>query len=309
MKSSTSARGGTRADGVPSPRLSGDGDPVIQVRGLRKSYAGAMAIDGVDLDVNRGEIFVLLGPNGAGKTTTVEILEGHRQRTEGSVSVLGVDPSRGNRAWRARIGLVLQSMSGFEEFSVREIVRHFAGYYADPYPADEAIGLVGLTAERGKRVKVLSGGQRRRLDVALGIVGRPELLFLDEPTTGFDPEARLDFWALLTGLATGGTTIVLTTHYLHEAEALADRVAVMKAGRIIAMGPTATLGGTGAGEAEVSWTEDGIRQSIVTRTPTVTVFETARRLGGEIPDLSIARPSLEDVYLRMIGSTRHGGES
>jgi len=199
-------------------------------------------------------------------------------------------------------------MSGFEDFTVREVVRHFAGYYADPYPADEVISLVGLTPERGKRTKVLSGGQRRRLDVALGIVGRPELLFLDEPTTGFDPEARLDFWALLTSLAAGGTTMVLTTHYLHEAEALADRVAVMKAGRIIAMGSIATLSAD-VDHAEVSWIEDGLRQSVVTRTPTVTVVETARRLGGEIPDLSIARPSLEEIYLRMIGSTRYGVES
>ncbi len=197
----------------------------VRVRGLTKSYAGQPAVTGVDLDIAAGEIFALLGPNGAGKTTTVEILEGFRDRDGGEVSVLGHDPARPDRGWRARLGIVLQSTGETGELTVSELVRHFAGFYPRPRDPDEVIEMVGLTAKSGSRAGSLSGGQRRRLDVALGIVGDPELLFLDEPTTGFDPQARRTFWDLLRRLREGGTTMLLTTHYLDEAEHLADRVA------------------------------------------------------------------------------------
>jgi ABC-2 type transport system ATP-binding protein len=275
----------------------------IKVRGLRKSYRRVTAVDGVDLDVQRGEVFALLGPNGAGKTTTVEILEGHRDRDAGEVSVLGVDPRRGGAAWKSRLGLVLQSVSDFEELGVAEVVHHFAAYYPRPYDPDEVIERVGLTAKRKARAKTLSGGQRRRLDVALGIIGNPELLFLDEPTTGFDPEARREFWKLIGDLAHGGTTILLTTHYLDEAEALANRVGVIAGGRLIAVATPASLGGRATTAATVSWTGPHGRESIQTDAPTATVTELAARFDGEIPELTVARPSLEDVYLTMIGAS------
>jgi ABC-2 type transport system ATP-binding protein len=272
----------------------------IQVRGLRKSYRDLTAVDGVDLDIHVGEVFALLGPNGAGKTTTVEILEGHRDRDAGDVSVLGTDPGRATRAWRGRIGIVLQSANDAAELTVRESVRHYAGYYAEPAPVDDVIERVGLTAKAGARVKSLSGGQRRRLDVALGVVGRPELVFLDEPTTGFDPEARRQFWELIRDLARTGTTILLTTHYLDEAEALADRVAVIAGGRIVAEGTPGTLGGRSTAKATVSWvTADGPR-STLTDTPTALIAELSR--GGELAELTVTRPSLEDAYLELIGA-------
>jgi len=274
----------------------------IQVRGLRKSYNGVDAVAGVDLDIQHGEVFALLGPNGAGKTTTVEILEGHRRRDAGDVTVLGEDPGTAGRAWRARIGIVLQTANDAAELTVRESVRHYAGYYPNPLPADEVIDQVGLTAKAGSRVKALSGGQRRRLDVALGVIGRPSLVFLDEPTTGFDPEARRQFWELIKGLAAGGTTILLTTHYLDEAEALADRVAVIAGGRIVAAGTPATLGGRSAAKATVSWrTPDG-RRSELTDTPTALIAELSR--GRELPELTVSRPTLEDTYLELIGEPR-----
>ncbi len=201
----------------------------VSVRGLRKQYPGHLAVAGIDLDIAQGEVFSLLGPNGAGKTTTVEILEGHRLRTDGEATVLGEDPGKAGRAWRSRIGIVLQTANDAAELTVAETVRHFAKYYPNPRDPEEVIEKVGLTEKSRSRVKSLSGGQRRRVDVALGIIGRPELLFLDEPTTGFDPEARRQFWGLIGGLAEEGTTILLTTHYLDEAEALADRVAVIAA--------------------------------------------------------------------------------
>ena len=213
-----------------------DNGAAVMVRDLRKSYRDVAAVRGIDLEINRGEVFALLGPNGAGKTTTVEILEGFRRRDHGTVDVLGEDPARAGRAWRARIGIVLQLASTGPELTVLEIVRHFAAFYPASRRAEEAIALVGLTSKAGSRIGQLSGGQTRRLDVALGIVGRPELLFLDEPTTGFDPEARRQFWELIKTLRGDGTTIVLTTHYLDEAEALADRIAVIAAGRIVAGG-------------------------------------------------------------------------
>ena len=277
----------------------------VRVRGLRKSYAGAVAVDGVDLDIADGEIFALLGPNGAGKTTTVEILEGFRKRDAGEVRVLGEDPQRAHRRWRYGIGLVLQSASDMADMTVGETVRHFAGYYPDPRPVDEVLELVGLTGKAGRKVRTLSGGQRRRVDVAIGVVGRPRLLFLDEPTTGFDPEARRQFWALIRRLSTqDGTTILLTTHYLDEAEALAHRVGVIAAGRILAVDTPAELGGRASAEATVHWIEDGAARSVRTGDPAKATVELAARLDGPIPGLAIARPSLEDVYLDLIGSPR-----
>jgi ABC-2 type transport system ATP-binding protein len=274
----------------------------IQVRGLRKSYADTVAVDGVDLDIPPGQVFALLGPNGAGKTTTVEILEGHRDRSAGEVSVLGKDPRNAGRAWRARIGIVLQTANDAGELTVRESVRHYAAYYPRPADPDAVIEQVGLTEKAGARVKQLSGGQRRRLDVALGIVGRPELVFLDEPTTGFDPQARRQFWELIRTLAADGTTILLTTHYLDEAEALADRVAVISGGKIVAEGSPATLGGRSTAKATVSWVDDRGPHSVLTDTPTTVITELAA--GGELAELTVTRPSLEDTYLELIGGTR-----
>jgi ABC-2 type transport system ATP-binding protein len=275
----------------------------IQVRGLRKSYADTVAVDGVDLDIPQGQVFALLGPNGAGKTTTVEILEGHRDRTGGEVSVLGHDPRQASRAWRARIGIVLQTANDAAELTVRESVRHYAGYYPNPADPDAVIAQVGLTEKAGSRVKQLSGGQRRRLDVALGIIGRPELVFLDEPTTGFDPQARRQFWDLIRALAADGTTILLTTHYLDEAEALADQVAVISGGKIVAEGTPATLGGRSTAKATVSWVDETGPRSILTDTPTAVITELAAG-GRELAELTVTRPSLEDTYLQLIGGTR-----
>ena len=281
-------------------------DHAIQVTGLRKSYQGRAAVDGVDLDVRRGEVFALLGPNGAGKTTTVEILEGSRRRDGGEVRVLGDDPADATAAWKSRIGIVLQRVDDLaqsSELTVREWVGATAAYFPDPRPVDETIELVGLGDKRGARASSLSGGQRRRLDVALGIVGRPELLFLDEPTTGFDPEARRQFWGLIEDLTTQGTTILLTTHYLDEAEHLADRVAVINAGRIVEVGTPQTMGGRAQAAATVRWVgPDGPRE-VTTDIPTQVVTELAARFGGEVPELVVERPSLEDVYLRLIGAS------
>ncbi len=270
----------------------------ISVRGLRKSYGDHAAVDGIDLDVAYGEVFALLGPNGAGKTTTVEILEGYRRRDAGDVSVLGVDPRAGDAAWRARIGIVLQSTGEFEELTVAEVVHHFSAYYPQSDDPDVVIERVSLTGKRDARAKTLSGGQRRRLDVALSIIGRPDLLFLDEPTTGFDPQARRDFWDVVRQLAAAGTTILLTTHYLHEAEALADRVAVIHQGRILEISTPGDLGGRATRPATVRWRDGELR----TQTPTQTVAELATRYGGEAPGLTVNRPTLEDIYLGMIGA-------
>src|SRR5829696_3563335 len=277
----------------------------IRVTGLRKLYQGRPAVDGVEFEVHRGEVFALLGPNGAGKSTTVEILEGFRRRDGGDVAVLGVDPAHADAAWKARIGIVLQRVDDLaqsSELTVREWVGSMAAYFPDPRPPEEVIELVGLAGKRDARASSLSGGQRRRLDVALGIVGPPELLFLDEPTTGFDPEARRQFWGLVDSLAAAGTTIVLTTHYLDEAERLADRVAVINAGRIVEVARPQALGGRADAAATVRWVgPDGPRR-LTTDTPTRTVLELTARFGGEVPGLVVERPSLEDAYLRMIGS-------
>lgn len=272
----------------------------IRIRGLRKIYGDRAAVDGVDLDVHAGEVFALLGPNGAGKTTTVEILEGYRRRDDGQVEVLGTDPADGTAGWRARLGIVLQSSTENAELTVAELVAHFARYYPEPRDPDEVIEAVGLQEKRRARTRSLSGGQRRRLDVALGIVGRPELLFLDEPTTGFDPQARRSFWDLVRSLRGGGTTILLTTHYLDEAEQLADRVGVINHGRLIAVDTPSRLGGDTAHQATVRWEDaTGIREE-ATDEPTRLVGELAARFGGEVPALQVVRPSLEDVYLSMI---------
>ena len=278
-----------------------DNGAAVMVRDLRKSYRHVAAVRGIDLEISRGEVFALLGPNGAGKTTTVEILEGFRRRDQGTIDVLGQDPARASRAWRARIGIVLQLASAGPELTVLEMVRHFAAFYPRPRRPEEAIELVGLTGKARSRISKLSGGQTRRLDVALGIVGRPELLFLDEPTTGFDPEARRQFWELIETLRGDGTTILLTTHYLDEAEALADRIAVIAAGRIVAEGDPETLGGRAAAAARVSWDPPGqARRTVQTSTPTETVTELAREFRGEIPGLTVTRPTLEETYLDLI---------
>lgn len=276
----------------------------IEARGLRKTYNDRAALDDLDLSVERGEVFALLGPNGAGKTTCVEILEGFRHRDRGDVYVLDADPEHGDAAWRARIGIVLQGTGEFDELRVEEVVRLFAGYYPDPDDPGAVIDLVGLTAKRRALTHTLSGGQKRRLDVALGIVGRPELLFLDEPTTGFDPEARREFWDLIRNLSSAGTTILLTTHYLEEAEALADRVGVIAEGRLIACDRPSELGGRGHASATVSWHGPDGLESARTAEPTAFVLDLAQAFGGaEVPGLTISRPSLEDVYLEMIGAS------
>jgi ABC-2 type transport system ATP-binding protein len=267
---------------------------------LRKEYAGRPAVDGLDLDIHRGEVFALLGPNGAGKTTTVEILEGYRRRDAGEVSVLGHDPGDDDPRLRERIGIVLQSTAEGAELTVGEMVRHFALYYPAPRDPDEVLHAVGLEEKRSARVRSLSGGQRRRLDVALGIVGRPELLFLDEPTTGFDPQARRAFWQLVRDLRVDGTTILLTTHYLDEAQQLADRVGVIAAGRLLAVDTPERLGGRASHTATVRWQDGAGSHEEVTPTPTRLVAELAERCGGEVPGLEVVRPTLEDVYLSMI---------
>ena len=270
---------------------------VVKVHGLTKQYGELNAVAGVDLIIEPGEIFSLLGPNGAGKTTTVEILEGFRPRSSGSVSVLGVDPNDGDSTWRNRLGIVHQNSQDAGDLSVVETVHHFAKYYRNSRDADEVISAVGLDEKRGSLIRNLSGGQRRRLDVALGIIGNPELLFLDEPTTGFDPEARRQFWDLIKSLQHAGTTILLTTHYLDEAEALADRVAVINRGKIVEVATPATLGNRQNALALVKW-RDGESES---NQPTEFIKELAAKYHGEIPELQVIRPSLEEIYLRMIG--------
>ena len=275
----------------------------IEVLDLRKKYGEYEAVAGISLSIEQGEIFAILGPNGAGKTTTVEILEGYRTRDSGTVSVLGADPGAlgvHGSAWRNRIGVVLQSNSDAAELTVAETIHHFSHYYTKPKDPDSVIELVGLIDKKDARIRTLSGGQRRRLDVALGIIGSPEILFLDEPTTGFDPEARRAFWELIRTLKAEGTTILLTTHYLDEAEALADRVAVINAGKILEIATPATLGGRHLAKATISWHENGETVRKLSETPTHHLLELAEKFNGDIPELTVTRPSLEDIYLTMI---------
>lgn len=277
---------------------------LIEVKGLTKSYGDVHAVRGVDLSIEQGEIFSILGPNGAGKTTTVEILEGFRTRDAGSVSVLGFDPNtkgHQSREWRNRIGIVLQSSSDAGDLTVFETINHFSGYYSNPRDVEEVINSVGLKEKESALIRNLSGGQRRRLDVALGIIGNPELIFLDEPTTGFDPEARRAFWALIKKLRSDGATILLTTHYLDEAEALADRVAVINKGVIVEVSTPAELGGRATSQATVQWRDSDQIKSEKTDNPTALVASLAARFNGEVPELIVTRPSLEDIYLEMIG--------
>lgn len=277
---------------------------LIEVKGLTKSYGDVHAVRGVDLSIEKGEIFSILGPNGAGKTTTVEILEGFRSRDSGSVSVLGFDPNtRGHqsREWRNRIGIVLQSSSDAGDLTVVETIKHFSGYYSNPRDVEEVIHSVGLKEKENALIRNLSGGQRRRLDVALGIIGNPELIFLDEPTTGFDPEARRAFWSLIKQLRSDGATILLTTHYLDEAEALADRVAVINKGLIVEISTPAELGGRATSQATVQWRDGDRIKSEKSDNPTALVASLASSFNGEVPELIVSRPSLEDIYLEMIG--------
>ncbi len=293
---------------------------VVEVSGLRMSYDGIEAVRGIDLRVLRGEIFTFLGPNGAGKTTTVEVLEGHRKRTAGDVKVLGEDPERADRWWRSRVGVVLQSSRVEPQLTVRECLELYAGYYSAPRSVQGVIDLVGLNSRSEVRCGQLSGGQQRRVDVALALIGDPELVFLDEPTTGFDPSARRSSWEMIDGLRQLGKTIFLTTHYMDEAEALADRIAVLKAGVIVAEGTPTTLGGRDRAAYQITFTlPEGVA---IGELPTEAgspsalgesgklliesehAMATLRSLSGwavehryDIPDLLVRRPSLEDIYL------------
>jgi ABC-2 type transport system ATP-binding protein len=296
-------------------------EPVIVVRELRKRYGPTEAVAGIDLEVDRGEIFAFLGPNGAGKTTTVEILEGFRRRTAGEVRVLGVDPAHAGGEWRDRVGVVLQESQPEPGLTVRECLQLYAGYYSDPRDIADTIRLAGLEEKADTLGERLSGGQRRRLDVALALIGDPELIFLDEPTTGFDPSARRAAWDVVSGLRRLGKTVFLTTHYMDEAENLADRIAVVAGGKIVAQGTPATLGGRGEMAATIRFTlPDGLRTTalpapladlaypsngrvvIESRQPlrdVKTLADWALDRGIDLPDLDVRRPSLEDVYLQL----------
>jgi ABC-2 type transport system ATP-binding protein len=274
--------------------------PAIEVHHLTKQYpTGKRAVDDVSFTIEAGETFALLGPNGAGKSTTVEILEGYRSRTEGTVTVLGHDPARTSRSHNTRIGIVLQTSGDSPNVTVAEQLNHFRLLYPRSRNTDELMQAVGLTEQRNVRMSRLSGGQRRRVDVALGIIGRPEVLFLDEPTTGFDPEARRQFWDLLKQVQHEGTTILLTTHYLDEAAHLADRAAVIADGRLLDIAPIDEIGGAQARTPVVRWrSEDQEREEARTNDPAALIRTTT----GPMHDLEVIRPSLEDVYLGMVGT-------
>jgi ABC-2 type transport system ATP-binding protein len=308
--------------GTASIVMAIDAEVVIDVADLRMSYEGFDAVRGIGLQVRRGEVFAFLGPNGAGKTTTVEIMEGYRRRTGGSVTVLGQDPESGGAEWRSRIGVVLQESEPERELTVSESLRLFAGYFPAPRDVEVTLTLVGLAERANATASRLSGGQRRRLDVAMALVGDPELVFLDEPTTGFDPSARRDAWEMIVGLRSTGVTVFLTTHYMEEAEYLADRVAVIAAGRIVAEGTPEALGGRALAEAEIRFglpTETQsdelpleVRQAIADRDGSQVLLRAASPLkvlgplaawagtqGLDLPDLEVRRPSLEDMYLAL----------
>jgi ABC-2 type transport system ATP-binding protein len=307
--------------GAPDPsRLD---DTVIEVSGLRKQYGQHEAVRGVDVKVRRGEIFAFLGPNGAGKTTTVEVLEGFRAATAGSVRVLGADPAHAGPAWRERIGIVLQESSAEPGITVRECMNLYAGYYRAPRPVDETLDLAGLAEQSDQRATALSGGQRRRLDVALALIGDPDLIFLDEPTTGFDPTARRAAWTVIEGLRRLGKTVFLTTHYMEEAERLADRIAIIAAGKIIAQGTPRTLGGRDTSAARITFTlpagttrsdlpallheraqaQPDARLGLSSASVTADLHVLsgwALEQGIELDDLEVSRPTLEDIYLGLV---------
>jgi ABC-2 type transport system ATP-binding protein len=301
--------------------------PAISVRGLTKHYGQVKAVDGIDLTVEEGEVFALLGPNGAGKSTSLEIMEGHRTRTSGRVEVLGFDPATGGRAFRERIGIVLQQTALERELEVAEAIATYAAFYPRRRDVDEVIHIVGLEEKRDARIKTLSGGQQRRLELALGIIGDPDLIFLDEPTTGFDPSARRQAWGLIDNLRSLGKTILLTTHYMDEAQNLADRVAVIATGRIVAEGTPESIGGRADGEAAISFLAVGVSReqlpeparagfdedtglvTIRTTTPTAvlnTLTSWAVAEGLELEGLSVERPSLEDIYLELTEESDDG---
>jgi ABC-2 type transport system ATP-binding protein len=283
-------------------------DPVVRVHELTKTYGTATALHGLSFEVAAGETLGLLGPNGAGKSTTIEILEGYRDRSGGDVSVLGTDPQHGGLDWKARLGIVLQTSGEQGTATVREQIAHFAGFYPNPRDVDEVIAAVGLEAKAGARIRSLSGGQRRRVDVALGVVGGPELLFLDEPTTGFDPEARRQFWQLIRSLSDDGTSIVLTTHYLDEAAQLSDRVAVIAQGRLVAQGRPDELGDEEARTPHVTWVDEHGRHDVRTPEPGALVADLHAR-GGEPRSLEVIRPSLEDVYLGLVATAEQAADA
>ena len=314
------------AAAAPGGRAS-EGGVAIRVRGLRKRYGDVEAVRGIDLTVRTGEIFAFLGPNGAGKTTTVETLEGYRHRDAGEAEVLGSDPARPAAGWRARIGVVLQESQPEAELTVEECVSLYAGYYPRPRPVGETLELVGLADRRAARCGQLSGGQRRRLDVALALIGDPELVFLDEPTTGFDPAARQSAWQVIAGLRDLGKTIFLTTHYMEEAEHLADRIAVIAAGHIVAEGTPATLAGRDTGASVISFTlppglsaadlppavaalvtgstGDKVEACVTSPLPQLGALAAwAQARGADLPDLQVLRPTLEDVYLQLTRESR-----
>ncbi|MCX4666007.1 ABC transporter ATP-binding protein [Streptomyces sp. NBC_01381] len=267
-------------------------------------YGSKDILRGVDLTVNHGEVLALLGPNGAGKTTTVEVLEGFRRRTSGSVTVLGRDPDDGDEEWRGRLGIVFQSWRDHSRWRVGELLHHFASYYRSPRDVTEVLEALQLGDQVDQQCQKLSGGQRRRLDVALGIIGDPQLLFLDEPTTGFDPVVRREFHDLLTRLKTDGMTMVLTTHDLHEAERLADRIAILIDGRIAASGTSEELSEQARSQARVIWSADGGRQEEQTSDPSARAWQLHNEFGGPVPELEVHRPTLEDTYLRMIAEVK-----
>ncbi|MDH3606736.1 MAG: ABC transporter ATP-binding protein [Acidimicrobiia bacterium] len=296
--------------------------PAITVRGLTKQYEATRAVDGIDLTVEEGEVFALLGPNGAGKSTSVEIMEGHRSATSGTVTVLGFDPASGGRAFRERIGIVLQETALERELTVSEALQTYAAFYPRRRDVAEVIGIVGLDEKGGARIKTLSGGQQRRLELALGIIGDPDLIFLDEPTTGFDPSARRQAWGLIDNLRSLGKTILLTTHYMDEAQNLADRVAVIARGRIVAEGTPESIGGRADGETTIAFSVEGLGPSelpevaregfdevsglatVSTANPTAVLNALtgwAMERGLELHNLRVDRPSLEDIYLQLTG--------
>jgi ABC-2 type transport system ATP-binding protein len=319
QRSLTESRGSPAADGAA--------EAVIEVSGLRMSYDGVDAVRGIDLRVFRGEIFAFLGPNGAGKTTTVEILEGYRNRTAGEARVLGADPQHADRRWRARVGVVLQNSRVEPQLTVRECLELYAGYYPSPRPVHEVIELVGLKQKADVRGGLLSGGQQRRVDVALALIGDPELVFLDEPTTGFDPSARRSAWEMIDGLRHLGKTIFLTTHYMEEAETLADRIAVLRGGLIVAEGTPTTLGGRDRAAYQITFMlPAGVSASELPAglgsvrpldDPSKVMIETGQVMptlhalsgwaidrGQEITDLQVHRPALEDIYLELTESPK-----